>query len=305
MELLVSLLIVSVVMAGVVKTLSSHNLIYAEQNIGQDLEQNLRLAMATLTDRIRYSGGDLETVKNFSVWFPWVPSFTANPSISSAPQKISIAVLTAFPVAYLKDREKVKETKIKLIPVSGKNLPDVIDANTKRVILIGDEQLAKVVSASASEITLDTDPAIGGNQGLTRSYAQNTPVYRIDVLTYAIELDPSTYKPRLTVDYNQGAGSTPVADSISAMQITPIMAGQTYAITLTAVSDTVDPVTKTAMTRKLSANVAIRNALSDLSMADELDIDSTDSPDDTVTVPDDPEQTVPLPPGVPPPPPEF
>jgi prepilin-type N-terminal cleavage/methylation domain-containing protein len=304
MELLVGLLIVSLILTGVLRTLTSHTRIYAQQNIGLELEQNLRAGMDMLTEQMLASGAYLPPSANFSLWFPWVSTFTANPTIGTAPQKISIASITSSPVAYLNRRESAKATKIQLrSAIAGKGLLDVIDANTKRVIVVGDEKPAIVQSATSSEVTLDSDPVAKGNQGLYRSYAQDTPVFRIDVVTYSIETDSSTGRPQLRVNYNQGAGSIPVADGINTLQITPITAGQTYRLTLTAVSDVADPLTGAFSSRTLSSTVAVRNGLNDLmTSVDVTDIGDEDDADDATDTTDGDEDDVPIPPYVPPPP---
>lgn len=303
-EILVSMVLVGLILAGVLRMFSSHSGIFAQQAVTVDVEQNLRAAMELLTEQMALSGGYLAATADVSRWVPWVPGFTANPTIAGTPTKVSIMTMTPAPVAYVNKRETSKQTKIELrSAIAGTSLSDVIDTNTKRLIVFGDEQAAIVRSATATEVTIDTDPVAAGNQGLLRSYPQDTPVFRVDVSTYSIELDPVSRRPQLRVNYNQGGGSVPVAEGISAMQIEALTAGRTYRVTLTGTSDIPDPRTGTPVSRTRSSTVAIRNALDDLlASVDVTDIGDDDDDDDPDEDIDGDEIVVPIPPHVPPPP---
>jgi prepilin-type N-terminal cleavage/methylation domain-containing protein len=257
-ELLVALLLMSIVLAGAVTVFSSQNRTYIQEDLASSLEENLRLGMGALSDNLRTAGYGVPT-SSLATWIPWVTGFITNPTISAtAPPTISIA--SCFQdVATLSGRAAAGATTLLLTSsVAGKQISDVFDADSKRLILVDGGQNAQITAISGNSVTIDTDPTTAGVQGLSRSYPAGATVCRVDVRTFAISTDPTTGLPGLGLDVHQGLGSQPVAEGISNVVVATITAKQ-YQITLTARSEEINPLTGAFLTRSLTSNVTLKN----------------------------------------------
>src|SRR5262249_6904097 len=119
-----------------------------------------------------------------------------------------------------------------------------------------DLENATITSVGDSTVVIDTSPTTAGNQGLARSYPSATPICRVDVSTYTISTDGSVNA--LTLNSNQGSGAISAADSITGLTVSLVSSKQ-YSVTLTAQSETMDPVTRAYLTRSLTSNVTLKN----------------------------------------------
>jgi prepilin-type N-terminal cleavage/methylation domain-containing protein len=254
-EVLVSLLLLSIVLAGAVGVFATQNRTYIQQDLSVAMEQNLRVGMAIVTDAVRNAGYGVPT-SNLSTWIPWVSGFTTNPTLSGS--TLSVAGCTLSPVATLSAAAAAGATTLSLTSVSGSSIASLVNTESKRLILIGDSENAHVRTVSDSTISIDTNPVAAGVSGLSRSYPAGTPVCRVDVATFAVSTSGTTGVPWLGMDTNQGSGAQAAADGISALTVTAVSAKQ-YQITLTARSENIDPVTRDYLTRTLTSNLTVKN----------------------------------------------
>jgi prepilin-type N-terminal cleavage/methylation domain-containing protein len=81
-ELLVSLTVFSLVMAGASTFYVVQSSVRLSEQLGLTMEGNLRLAVDRVTFSLRNTGYGAPT-SNFSSWMPWVTGFTANPMITA------------------------------------------------------------------------------------------------------------------------------------------------------------------------------------------------------------------------------
>jgi type II secretory pathway pseudopilin PulG len=87
------------------------------------------------------------------------------------------------------------------------------------VIYVGEDfENAKVTAVSGNQLTIDTNPTAGGNQGLTRNHGQWSEVGKISVISY--ELFSSESPPVLKRKENGGPFVT-VAGDITDLQAVP------------------------------------------------------------------------------------
>ncbi len=266
LEMLLGLLLMSVVLAGAVGVFATQSHSHRQQDLAAATQENLRLGMGMVVDALR-TGGCGTPAGDLSVWIPWVSGVTTNPTIAggvptiagTTPVRVSIASCFQTPVARLSSAVTAGAT---VVPVAsntlGQSISDLLNRTTMSLILIGDSENAQVTNVSDSSIAIDTDPATVGTQGLARAYPAGTPIYRVDVHTFSISTDPTTGVPWLGMDLNQGGGLQPVVDGISNLTITEVTANQ-YRVTMTARSDSADPVTGTFITRSSSSNVTLKN----------------------------------------------
>ena len=261
-ELLVAMLLLSTVLVGALKVFSNHNRTYVEQDLSLSVEQNLRMGMGLVSDALRTAGYGVP-LGSLSTWVPWVPGFNNNPQISpgagGSTNSVSIATCSAEPVARLAAAAAAGATTLTITSnVPGSKISDLLDTGAQRLILIGDSENAHITGMTASSITIDTTPTFTGNQGLRQAYPTDTPICRVDVVSFAVYTDKSTGLSWLSMDSNQGSGPQLAAEDITNLVITAAGSRQ-YQITLTGQSETVGPLSGKYLSRTLSSNITLKN----------------------------------------------
>lgn len=263
-ELLITLVVVSLVMAGVISFFSVQARATLQEELSATLQANLRLASDKVNTSLRSTGYGVPTA-NLAKWVPWVSHFTSNPlavqGSGSSPDTLSVAACTPEPVATLTANAAMGVATITLAKaVSGKDWPELLDNNTRRLIRIGDSESAHVIqitvdpaNASRQIATIDTDPVGTGSQGLVRFHWAGTPVCRVDVVTYSVD----TTTRELKINQNTGGGAQPALDGITDLQVT--ITAQEYQISLSGRSDRKDPSTRQYLARSLNSKVGRRN----------------------------------------------
>jgi prepilin-type N-terminal cleavage/methylation domain-containing protein len=261
-ELIVALIPMSLVAAGAVGFFATHNRTYVQQDIAVSTQENLRAAMSMVTDTLRTAGCGVPK-SNLGTWITWVAGFDNDPVLvddgGAEPDTLSVAACTPQPVARLSAAAAAGSTSIALASdYADATVGQLLNGTDKSLILIGDAQHARVVSVSGTTVTIDTDPTTNGAQGLTRAYVAGTPITRIDVTTFQVETDADTGLPWLRFNKHRGS-EDPAAEGISDLQVATLGAGAHYQLTLTARSESPDPVGGQVLTRSLSSDVRLRN----------------------------------------------
>lgn len=266
-EMMIVIVVLSLVSTGVIGYYLSLKRVSASQELSAALEDNLRVGLENLVVSIRGARYGVPS-SNLSAWVSWVSGFNSNPKIidgGAGPDKVTIARCTAQPVAVLSADANIGPPPPTLT-LSDLNAPiddipnditDDFNTTSRRLIYIGDSESAWITAVdSATQVTIDTNPTIPGNQPLARNYKTGTPICRVDVVTFMVD----TTTKRLIRNDHQG-NITPVADHITDLQITPLSGGTkpAYQITLTAQSGRPDPATGSLVTRSLTTAVSLRN----------------------------------------------
>ena len=246
LELLVALSIVGFVMAGIIGTFVMQSQLYMSQGQMAEMEDNLRFGADFIADMLRTAGYGVPC-DNMALWIPWVGGFTDNPDIvAGTPDAFSVASGFEDPVAALSLDANEGDTQISLDDTSA------LDTSSRRLILIGDTDNAHIVAVGAT-VTIDTDPTLAGNQGLSRAYFAGTPVRRIDVRTVSVVGN------NLVLNDNQGGGAQELASGISNFEVNPI-AGDQYELTLTGSVEVRDAQAgESSIVRSLIADISMRN----------------------------------------------
>ena len=259
LEALVALLLVSIVLAGAVGAFATQTRSYRQQDLTTATQQNLRVAMGMVVDALR-SGGYGAPDGDLSAWVPWVSGFASSPMITgTAPMTVSVASCFQAPLATLSAAVTGGATILSVATdIPGQSIPDLLNRTTMSLILVGDSENAQVTNVTESALAIDTDPNTVGTQGLARGYPAGTPICRVDVHTFSISTDTITGVSWMAIDADQGAGPQPAIDGISHLTVTAVAAHQ-YQVTLTARSESIDPMTQLYVTRSLSSNVTLRN----------------------------------------------
>jgi prepilin-type N-terminal cleavage/methylation domain-containing protein len=261
-ELMVVLFPMCLVAAGAVGFFANHNRTYVQQDIAVSTEENLRAAMAMVTDTLRTAGCGVPA-SNLGNWITWVSGFDNDPVIvtdgGSGPDVVSVAACTPMPIARLSASAAAGSTSLSLTSdYPGTTVSQLLSGADKSLILIGDSQHARVTSVSGNTVNIDTDPTTDGAQGLARAYLTGATITRVDVVTFQIDTEDGTGLSWLRFDKHRGS-EDPAAEGISNLQITTVVPGGRYQVTLTARSETIDPIAGEPLTRSLSSDVRLRN----------------------------------------------
>lgn len=252
-EILITLVIVSLVLGGASGFFISNKRLILQENLSSDVEANLRLAKSRIADSLRAAGYGVPDA-NLASWTPWVTGFSANPLVTDGtgtdPDTLSIANCSSQSVAVLTAAANASDTTLSVDDTS------LLDTADRRLMLIDTSENAWVTNVTSStSIDIDTDPATVGNQGLANAYPIGTPICRVDVLTFDID----TSNNYLRLNKNDGSGAQPLVDRIVDLQVESLSAGVQYRITLTARSDNKDPETNAFVTRGITSVVTLKN----------------------------------------------
>ena len=261
-ELIVVLFPISLITAGAVGFFSSHQRTYVQQDLAVATEENLRAAMGMVTDTLRSAGCGVPK-SNLGDWITWVSGFDNDPLIVTHRERfadiVSAAACAPEPVARLTARADPGDTALFIASdYPGIDVTDLFNSSDKSLIWLGDTEHAVVTSVADGLIHIDTDPTTNGKQGLARAYLPGTPISRIDVFTFEVVPDETTGIPWLRLDKHRGS-QDPAAEGISDLQITTVVPGRRYQVTLVARSETVDPISGQLLTRTLTSDVRLRN----------------------------------------------
>ncbi len=259
-ELLVTLSIAGAVVAGVGTVFTTQSRVYKQQEQQMMVEQNLRVSMGMVTDALRMAGCGVPA----HLLADWIPTsgFSTGPIAiqdgGGAPDTLSVAACTPE-VSTISANAAANTTTLSASSTfPGHALTEMLNADDKRLIWIGEAQHALVRGIGANSITIDTDPTKTGNQGLLRLARAGTPIIRIDVSTFAVQTDGVSGRSWLSLDQHHGAVQA-IAEGVTNLQIVPVTAGRQYQVTLTARSELPDPVSGVPFTRSLTAEVVVRN----------------------------------------------
>jgi len=221
----------SVLLTGIYSFFISQQEIQNVRGQVAEMQQNVRIAMAIMTREMRMTGyGAPQT--NLPSWIPWVAGLTTNPKITqgpgTTPDTITIVGFFDAPIASLTAAAAVGATSLSIQYTD----PDkTFNTSSKKVFRISDNENGMIIGTAGNILTIDMDPTIAGNQGLTRGYPIGTSLTLLKVITYNI-VDTT-----LKRDENTGAGGQPLAEGIEDMRITQ----NGTALTLTLTGRTAQP----------------------------------------------------------------
>lgn len=251
-EILVALTLSAVLVMGIANLFSINRRVAIDETADSTLEGNMRLAMTDITRTLRHNGYGVPGA-DMDTWVSWVTGFTATPMIvqgatASDPDTISVAHCALVTVTEFSADAAADDTTFSVTSATG------IDAANNRLLMLDSEETVQVVSVTGTTIGIDTDVVLAGQQGLSRDYPAGTPICRVGVKTYSVDLTTST----LQVDFNDGAGPQVLAGEITDMQVVAV-GGDSFAVTFSGQSGTLSPTTGTYASRSRSATISPRN----------------------------------------------
>jgi len=253
-ELLIALFLGSLVVLTFYQLLITQNKTYALYDDTAEMQQNLRAAVDRISRDAMAAGCGKplwSTINGVdaSSWYNagngWTPYRV---STNGSNNNLDLVGCFSPTVSHLNVDAAVSATTITLNSAEGGNF----NTSNSQDISIGTAENAKVVFVSGDTLTIDTNPSMGGNQGLTLLEPANTYVCGVTWVTYSIGAGNVLY-----ADAHQGLGNQAVAQDISAMTLT--LTGKLLTINLTGRTAIPDRTTGQYITSQVTNQVFLRN----------------------------------------------
>jgi type IV pilus assembly protein PilW len=252
-ELLIGVALSSIVVLALYNLLTSQNRVYALQDDVSEMQQNIRVATEKISRDLTMAGFGKPSRLGTSTW----PQLNG---ISGLDFSIRVTGGNTLDIVGCLDPAdghnvgalSVGATTITLQSGEGASF----NTTTKSDISIGGKENAKVVSVAGDTLTIDTNPILAGNQGLTYGYPTGVLVYTVKYVTYSVDTsDPNA--PVLLVDEHRGAGQQPVAQYIEVEGVT--LTGNALDLTLTGRTRNPDRTTGQYTRVQMQNRVFLRN----------------------------------------------
>jgi prepilin-type N-terminal cleavage/methylation domain-containing protein len=254
-ELMIAVVLGSVVVLILYEMLSSQTRIYTLQDDMAEMQQNLRVAVERLSRDLTMAGFGKpawSTINQVdaSAWYNSGSSYRPyGITVSGTNNTIDIVGCTETVVAHLNGNAAAGSTAVTLQAGEGA----LFNTTTKSDINIGSVENAKVQSLAGDTLTIDIDPASGGNQGLQYDHGTDSLVCLVKWVTYSLGATDNV----LYMDEHQGAGNQPIAQNITAMTIS--VSGNLLTLTLTGRSRNTDKWTGQYITSQVINKILLRN----------------------------------------------
>ena len=253
-ELLIALFLGSLIVLTFYQLLMTQNKTHSLYDDTGEMQQNLRAAMDRLS-RDAMSAGlgkpswtTINTV-DVSGWYNAGTAYTPyRVTVNGANNNLDLIGCFGATVSHLSADAAVNQTTLNLNAGEGVNF----NTTTLQDISIGAAENAKVTNVAADILTIDTNPTLGGNQGLLLVEPTNTYVCVVTWVTYSIGANDVLY-----IDAHQGQGNQAVAQDISAMTLN--LTGKLLTINLTGRTAKPDTTTGQYITSQATNQVLLRN----------------------------------------------
>jgi type II secretory pathway pseudopilin PulG len=207
-ELLVTLTLLILVMGSVYSLFASNQKAYAVQDQVLERDQML-LACNELLGREARSAGLKVALNGAGKLGPVALMFSAG-YLPSSPAPLTVSLSASDPPLKITPGSGTNPDAVTIIGAMGdktnvtkvSNDPGIGDTaitlnltalqtqalySAGDVIYIGEEvENAKITAVNGNQLTIDTDPSLSGNQGLTRNHAQWAEVGKLSVISYEI-----------------------------------------------------------------------------------------------------------------------
>ncbi len=253
-ELLIALFLGSLIVMTFYQLLITQNRTHTLYDDTAEMQQNLRAAMDRLSRDAMAAGcgkPSWSTINGVdaSGWYNagngWAPY-----RVSTSGSNNNLDLIGCFnpTVSHLNADAAVGATAITLNNGEGANF----NTSTLQDISIGAAENAKVMNVGGDTLTIDTNPAVGGNQGLLLLEPASSYACAVTWITYSLGADNTLY-----VDAHQGQGNQAVAQNIAAMTLT--LTGKLLTINLTGRTAKPDRTTGQYITSPATNQVLLRN----------------------------------------------
>jgi prepilin-type N-terminal cleavage/methylation domain-containing protein len=237
-ELLITLAIFSLLAGAMFNFFSSQRNTYLKEELRLERDQNLRMAMDSLSRELSQAGyraSGVDFIDKLSRWAPsaYIPSgplpvtFDANPKITLGdggwPDMVTFALAVPTTTNPTTLESEAGGTSV---VVSLSNTDSDKQFKPGDILSVGClPEYATVSAVDGKTLTVDTDPEASGLQELSGTYPAGTTLEEVSIVSYAVfndENDPDCVRheaghPLLKRKLNSG-GFYPVAENIAGMK---------------------------------------------------------------------------------------
>ncbi len=261
-ELMIALVISSILIALLYRTLSGQQKTYVIQEQVVDMQQNARAAIHRMMSEIRMAGfGNVSMV--LPVTFP-TGTFNnvLNPDTPTAGALTFLSAMGGNSI--LEGEAAAGQNQITVSTLTDSNGNALFDTSNKRYISVGGLESYTITSIDSGTKTITL------NGSLKYYHPTETPVFPIRALTYQVASVNGI--PTLLRDENLGEGPEPLADHVESLQFTYLDANgnvttnpldvRVITVSLTARTERQDPDLKNAdgyRRRQIASNIHLRN----------------------------------------------
>ncbi len=252
-ELLVGVVLSSLIALALYNLLTSQNRTYTLQDDASEMQQNLRIASEKMSRDLTMAGFGKPSRLGTSTW----PQLNGISGLD-----FSIRVTGGNTLDIVGCLDPAEGQTVSALSAGGTTITlrsgegASFNTTTKSDISIGGKENAKVVAVSGDQLTIDTNPILAGNQGLTYGYPTGVSVYAVKYITYSVDTsDPNA--PVLRVDEHRGGGQQAVAQYIEVEGVT--LTGNALDLTLTGRSRKPDRTTNQYTRVQIQNRVFLRN----------------------------------------------
>ncbi len=249
-ELMVSIVMVGIMMAGVATTFSAQSKTSIQQDRHLEMEDNLRVAMHFVVDAVRNAGYGVPRT-NLSTWLSSEVYGTSTvPLIAGTSQNsITLSACGATPIATVATATTTVGDTVTSLTVNSTASISVGDT-----LWIGWAEFARVTGKTTNTISFDTNPiSTAGSQGLYRLYPVGTPICRVNTQTFTV----NTTSKQLIYDPGDGSGTQVLAENIAYMSLQTYTARRRYRVSLVGIMT--DPKTNAYLTQTIRTDVVFVN----------------------------------------------
>ena len=253
-ELLIALFLGSLITLTFYQLLITQNNTHARYDEAAEMQQNLRVAIDRISRDAMLAGlgkPSWSTINGMdaSPWYNAGNGYRAyRIGVSGSNNTLDLIGCFNTIVSHLSADGAVGSTAINLNAGEGANF----NTTTLQDISIGAAENAKVMSVTGDSLTIDTNPSVGGNQGLALLEPANTYACLVTWVTYSLGANNTLY-----IDSHQGQGNQAVAQDISAMTLS--VTGKLLTINLTGSTANPDRTTGQYITSQVTNQVLLRN----------------------------------------------
>jgi Tfp pilus assembly protein PilE len=253
-ELMIGVVLVSVVVIILYEMLTSQSRTYVLQDDLAEMQQNLRVGVEKVSRDLTMAGFGKprwSTINqaDASAWYNGGSNYKSyNISAAGSNHTIDMVGCIDAMVGHASGNVAAGSTTITLQAGEGASF----NTTTRRDINIGCVENGKIQAVAGDVLTVDMDPAAGGNQGLQFDHGADTLVCAVKWVTYSVGVDNVLY-----MDEHRGDGNQPIAQNITGMTVGA--SGNLLTLTLTARTRNPDRTTGLYVTSQVTNRIRPRN----------------------------------------------
>ncbi|MCG6535549.1 MAG: prepilin-type N-terminal cleavage/methylation domain-containing protein [Syntrophales bacterium LBB04] len=252
-ELLIGVALSGIVVLALYGLLTSQHRVYVVQDDISEMHQNLRLAMERISRDLTMAGFGKPSRLGTSTW-PQLNGISGLDFSIKVTGGKTLDIIGCLDPAdgHAVGALSLGATTITLQSGEGSSF----NTTTKSDISIGGKENAKIVSIAGDTLTIDTNPILSVNQGLTHAYPAGISIYAVKYVTYSVDTsDPNA--PVLKIDEHRGAGRQSVAQYIEVEDVT--VTGNALDLTLIGRTRNPDRTTNRYTRVQIQNKVFLRN----------------------------------------------